>query len=93
MACLYIRKGDTESALMILQEALNRPRPFGTPFACTACHYEAGEWSGRCQACGRWNTLAHVLPSFGGAGQPRESVREPVQPHPYPGVASPFEPV
>src|SRR2546427_2179708 len=54
MACLYIRKGDTESALMILQEALNRPRPFGTPFACTACHYEAGEWSGRCQACGRW---------------------------------------
>ena len=93
MACLYIRKGDTESALMILQEALNRPRPFGTPFACTACHYEAGEWSGRCQACGRWNTLAHVLPSFGGAGQPRESVREPVQPHPYPGVALPFEPV
>jgi lipopolysaccharide biosynthesis regulator YciM len=93
MACLYIRKGDTESALMILQEALNRPRPVGAPFACTACHYEAREWSGRCQACGRWNTLALVLPSFGNAGQPRESVREPVQPHPYPGVASPFEPV
>src|SRR5712692_1968595 len=93
MACLYIRKGDTESALTILQEALNRPRPVGTPFACTACHYEAGEWDGRCQACGRWNTLAHVLPSFGGAGQSRESVREPVQPHPYPGVALPFEPV
>src|SRR5437867_9522212 len=38
MACLYIRKGDTESALMILQDALNRPRPVGAPFACTACH-------------------------------------------------------
>jgi lipopolysaccharide biosynthesis regulator YciM len=93
MVCLYIRKGDTESALMILQEALNRPRPGGAPFACTACQHEALEWSGRCQACGRWNTLAHVLSSFGGAGQSREDVREPVQPHPYPGVASPFEPV
>src|SRR5438132_439496 len=79
--------------LIILQEALNRPRPVGAPFACTACHDEAQEWSGRCLACGRWNTLAHVLPSFGSAGQPRESVREPVQPQPYPGVASPFEPV
>jgi len=93
MACLYIRKGDTESALMILQDALNRPRPVGAPFACTACHDEAHEWSGRCQACGRWNSLAHVLPSFGSGSQPRESVREPVQPQPYPGVASPFEPV
>ncbi len=93
MSCLYIRKGDTESALMILQEALNRPRPVGAPFACTACHYEAWEWSGRCQACGRWNTQALALPSFGSADQPRESVREPVQPQPYPGIASPFEPV
>src|SRR5256885_9092911 len=83
MACLYIRKGDTESPLMILQGALNRPQPVGAPLACTACHNEAREWSGRCQVCGRWNTLALVLPSFGGAGQP----------HPYPGVASPFEPV
>ncbi len=93
MACLYIRKGDTESALMILQAALNRPRPVGAPFACTACHHEAREWSGRCQACGRWNTLALTLPSFGGASQPREIAREPVQPQPYQGVASPFEPV
>src|SRR3989441_174275 len=82
MACLYIRKGDTESALIILQEALNRPRSVGAPFACTACHDEAQEWNGRCLACGRWNTLAHVLPSFGSAGQLRESVREPVQPQP-----------
>src|SRR2546426_1177514 len=85
----YVKTGNP----LILQQALNRPRPVGAPFACTACHDEGQEWSGRCQACGRWNTLAHVLPSFGSAGQPRESVREPVQPQPYPGVASPFEPV
>jgi lipopolysaccharide biosynthesis regulator YciM len=91
MASLYIRKGDTESALMVLQEALNRPQPAGAPFTCTACHYETREWSGRCQACGRWNTLVVTAPTIGSGSPSREGARESQQPRPYPAVTSPFE--
>lgn len=91
MASLYIRKGDTETALMELQEVISRSRAVVTPLICSACHYETREWSGRCPACGRWNTLA-VTPSASGGGSPlREGARESLQPRPYPAVTSPFE--
>lgn len=91
MASLYIRKGDTETALMELQEVISRSRAVVTPLICSACHYETREWSGRCPACGRWNTLA-VTPSAVGGGSPlREGARESLQPRPYPAVTSPFE--
>ncbi len=91
MASLYIRKGDTETALMELQEVISRSRAVVTPLTCSACHYETREWSGRCPACGRWNTLA-VTPPAGGGGSPlRAGARESLQPRPYPAVTSPFE--
>ena len=81
MASLYIRKGDTEAALMALQETLSKPRIGAALLLCAACHYETREWSGRCPACGRWNTLALTAPTIG-SGNPSK---------PSPGVAAPFE--
>lgn len=91
MASLYIRKGDTETALMELQDMISRSRSSIAPLACSACHYETGEWSGRCPACGRWNTLAVAAPAVGAGNPPREGARESSQPRPYPAVTSPFE--
>ncbi len=92
MASLYIRKGDTETALMELQEVISRSRAVVTPLTCSACHYETREWSGRCPACGRWNTLAATPPAVGGGSPLREGARESfLQPRPYPAVTSPFE--
>ena len=92
MASLYIRKGDTETALMELQEVISRSRAVVTPLTCSACHYETREWSGRCPACGRWNTLAVTPPAVGGGSPLREGARESfLQPRPYPAVTSPFE--
>lgn len=91
MASLYIRKGETETALMEMQEVISRSRAGVTPLACTTCRYETREWSGRCPACGRWNTMAVVSPTIGGGSPSREVARESSQPRPYPAVTSPFE--
>jgi hypothetical protein len=90
MASLYIRKGETETALMEMQEVISRSRAGMTPLICSACRYETREWSGRCPACGRWNTLAVTTPTAGAGNLPREGVRESPQPRP-PAVTSPFE--
>ena len=87
MASLHIRKGDTETALMEMQEVIGRSRAGVTQLACSACRYETREWSGRCPACGRWNTMA-VTPPTAGAGPP---ARDGSQPRPYPTVTSPLE--
>ncbi len=91
MASLYIRKGETETALMAMQEVISRSRAGMTPLVCSACHYETREWSGRCPACGRWNTLAVTTPTVGAGSPTREDAREGSQPRPYPAVTSPFE--
>jgi lipopolysaccharide biosynthesis regulator YciM len=91
LASLYIRKGDTETALMEMQEVLSRSRAGMTPLACSACRYETREWSGRCPACGRWNTLAVMAPTAGSGSPLREGARDSAQPRPYPTVASPIE--
>ncbi len=91
MASLYIRKGETETALMEMQEVISRSRAGVTPLACSACRYETREWSGRCPACGRWNTLAVATPAIGGESPLREGLRESAQPRPSPAVTSPFE--
>ena len=28
-----------------------------TAFVCTECGYDTPKWSGKCPACGRWNTF------------------------------------
>ncbi|TAL12611.1 MAG: tetratricopeptide repeat protein [Nitrospirae bacterium] len=91
MASLYIRKGETETALMEMQEVISRSRAGVTPLTCGACHYETREWSGRCPACGRWNTMAVTVPAAGGGSLSHEGARDSAQPRPYPAVTSPFE--
>lgn len=91
MASLYIRKGDTETALMEMQEVISRSRAGVTPLACSACRYETREWSGRCPACGRWNTMAVTTPTVGTGTPTREGARDSSQPRPYPAVTSPIE--
>jgi len=87
MASLYIRKGNTEAALM---EVLGDSRP-GLPLLnCAACDYHTREWSGRCPACGRWNTLAVMAPRAAGDHSPTKgSDLSPTSS--YPGVPAPFE--
>ena len=43
-----------------------------TVFYCTECGNETGKWSGRCPACGAWNTLteAPTVPVPGGKAAP-----------------------
>jgi DNA repair protein RadA/Sms len=36
--------------------------PRGPAFACTACGALHAKWSGRCDACGAWNTIAEDAP-------------------------------
>ncbi len=43
-------------------------RPVAT-FACTACGAAHGKWSGRCDACGEWNTIARESPLSSGPAQ------------------------
>lgn len=33
-----------------------------TSFFCSDCGYETPKWSGRCPACGAWNTIVEALP-------------------------------
>jgi lipopolysaccharide biosynthesis regulator YciM len=91
MASLYIRKGDTEAALNALQDALSGSRAGALPLTCVSCRHETRAWSGRCPACGRWNTLAVSFPGMGVSGAPAEGEPEAAEPHPYPGVPAPFE--
>jgi lipopolysaccharide biosynthesis regulator YciM len=91
MASLYIRKGDTETALMEMQEVISRSRAGLTPLVCSACRYETREWSGRCPACGRWNTMAVLTPAIGSGSPSRESDRDSLPSRPYPTVISPIE--
>ena len=43
-----------------------------TVFYCTECGNETGKWSGRCPACGAWNTLTEApsVPAPGGKSSP-----------------------
>lgn len=34
-----------------------------TVYVCSACGYENPRWSGRCPACGEWNTMNEELPA------------------------------
>ena len=38
-------------------------------FSCTACGSVQSKWSGRCDACGAWNTIAEDAPGLSGAAR------------------------
>ncbi len=39
-------------------------------FTCSACGAAHSKWSGRCDACGAWNTIAEEAPLTAGPGRP-----------------------
>ncbi|HVG47803.1 MAG TPA: DNA repair protein RadA, partial [Rubellimicrobium sp.] len=39
-------------------------------FTCTVCGATQTKWSGRCDACGSWNTIVEDVPLAAGAGKP-----------------------
>ncbi|HKK23274.1 MAG TPA: ATPase domain-containing protein, partial [Pseudohaliea sp.] len=40
-------------------------------YRCTACGAPQTRWSGRCDACGAWNTIEEETPLSGGPGKAR----------------------
>jgi len=44
-------------------------------FTCTACGAAAPKWSGRCEACGAWNTVVEEAPAGPAPGRPQGAPR------------------
>ncbi|MEO1306936.1 MAG: DNA repair protein RadA, partial [Pseudomonadota bacterium] len=38
-------------------------------FTCTECGATHSKWSGRCEACGAWNTIVEEVPLSAGPGK------------------------
>ena len=89
MASLHIRKGNTEAALLEIQEGLSTSRPGCMAFQCMGCLYQTQEWSGRCPGCGCWNTIA-ISPATGITRASLESGHESDAPSLH-AVRAPFE--
>jgi lipopolysaccharide biosynthesis regulator YciM len=89
MASLYIRRGNTEAALVEIQEDLSSSGPGCMAFQCTGCLYDTQEWSGRCPGCGRWNTIA-ISPAIGITHTPSER-RQESDTLSLPTAGAPFE--
>ncbi len=89
MANLYLRKQQMEDAVEELKKALAFRKRVVVPYACTHCHFESIEWSGRCRQCGLWNTYV-ALPWVDPTQQaPHRDEQAPAVP--YQEIASPFE--
>ena len=54
---LYLRKGETESAVEAFKKALNLRKRVMVPYYCPLCDYHTTRWSGRCPRCGEWNSF------------------------------------
>ena len=59
-----------------------------TFFVCSSCGGRQIRWSGRCDACGEWNTLVEEMAGSAEAGRPRLS-----KPAPGPGDAAGPRPI
>jgi lipopolysaccharide biosynthesis regulator YciM len=93
MANLHLRKHNMEEAVLELKKALGFRKRVVVPYRCLHCQAESREWSGRCRACGQWNSFV-ALPWLGSPTQAsdQESLQPASRPT-YQGVASPFETV
>jgi len=93
MANLYLRKHHMEEAVDELKKALGFRKRVVVPYVCTRCRQESSDWSGRCQACGLWNTYV-ALPWVDASGtDTHDHHNEGARAIPYQGIASPFETV
>src|SRR5215475_4635592 len=54
------------------------PKPSSISFACQSCGAVHSKWSGRCDACGGWNTIVEegAAPPLGGDGRKRARGRQ-----------------
>lgn len=91
LASLHIRKGDTGTALIAMQEMIGRSHAGLPTLACRACRYETKAWSGRCPACGRWNSMTVTVPVIGDGRPLREGSDEGAQSRLSPTVTSQIE--
>ncbi len=95
VANLYLRKHQMEEAVDELKKALGFRKRVVVPYVCTNCRQESSDWSGRCQACGLWNTYV-ALPWVDASGTDSHDTHGAaggVRAIPYQGIASPFETV
>jgi len=69
LAEVHRRRGNLAQALDYARRALAASRAPDQAFRCGACRAAAEEWTDRCPACGRWNTLADPLPPSRGPGE------------------------
>ena len=93
MANLYLRKHHMEEAVDELKKALGFRKRVVVPYVCTRCRQESSDWSGRCQACGLWNTYV-ALPCRCFRQPTRTTITTRVHARfLYQGIASPFETV
>jgi lipopolysaccharide biosynthesis regulator YciM len=93
MANLYLRKHHMEEAVEELKKALGFRKRVVVPYVCIRCRQESSDWSGRCQACGLWNTYV-ALPWVDASGtDTHDHHNEGARAIPYQGIASPFETV
>jgi len=92
MANLYLRKHHMEEAVDELKKALGFRKRVVVPYVCSQCRQETSDWSGRCHACGSWNTFV-ALPWVDPSASRDTTETTGVRSVPYQGLASPFETV
>jgi tetratricopeptide (TPR) repeat protein len=61
MGNLYIKRSQTEKALLEYRKALDIKRALRVPYCCSKCGFISPEWSGRCAGCKNWDTLHFTL--------------------------------
>ncbi len=94
LANLYLRKQQTDEAVVELKKALGLRKRVVVPYQCTACQQESGDWAGRCRHCGRWNTFV-ALPWVDASRSdlPLEGPESAIRSIPYQSMTTPFETV
>jgi len=61
MGNLYMKRHQTDKAVQEFRKALDIKMALKLPYCCEECGYTSADWSGRCEACKRWNTLKFTL--------------------------------
>ncbi len=54
---IYLRRGSLGLAASEFKKALGFKKQIIIPYTCSNCKLRTPDWSGRCQNCGKWNTL------------------------------------
>lgn len=58
---LYLRRNQYDKAVAEFKRSINMKKTFRLPYCCMQCGHIAEDWSGRCPACGNWNSYRFNL--------------------------------